>query len=274
MAVTTSNTTDKLDQKTDYQAKPTETYPQNSIDWLSRLIGFDTVSRYSNLALIKQVQAYCEQLGLPVDLTFNEAQDKANLFVTVAAGEHADVSNGGLVLSGHTDVVPVDGQQWTSNPFNATIRGSRLYGRGSCDMKGFIACALNLLPAAVKLSRAGKLQRPIHLALSFDEEVDDLNDHARNIFGQADGLEETNFTVELSRSDKAEATDAHGGYSIQIDINEDMSADEMMERINKSSQYVSGEVLDANKEIGRSTIPDVTLRIPTWAIEAIHDKHL
>lgn len=168
MVVTTSTTTD---YQTDRQPKPTEAYPHNSVDWLSHLISFDTVSRYSNLALIKQVQAYCEQLGLSVDLTFNQAQDKANLFVTVAAGEHADISTGGLVLSGHTDVVPVDGQQWTSDPFNATIRGSRLYGRGSCDMKGFIACALNLLPAAVKLSKAGKLHRPIHLALSFDEEV-------------------------------------------------------------------------------------------------------
>ncbi len=169
MAVTISNTTDNKTVNT--QTSPAEAYPQNSIDWLSRLIGFDTVSRHSNLALIKDVSSYCEQLGLPVDLTFNEAQDKANLFVTVPAGEHADVINSGLVLSGHTDVVPVDGQQWTSNPFEATIRGTRLYGRGSCDMKGFIACALNLLPTAVKLSKAGRLNRPIHLALSFDEEV-------------------------------------------------------------------------------------------------------
>ena len=169
MAVTISNTTDN--QTVNTQNRPAEAYPQNSIDWLSRLIGFDTVSRHSNLALIKDVSSYCEQLGLPVDLTFNEAQDKANLFVTVPAGEHADVINSGLVLSGHTDVVPVDGQQWTSNPFEATIRGTRLYGRGSCDMKGFIACALNLLPTAVKLSKAGRLNRPIHLALSFDEEV-------------------------------------------------------------------------------------------------------
>lgn len=146
-------------------------YPSNSIDWLSHLISFDTVSRHSNLALIKDVQAYCEQLGLTVDLTFNEAQNKANLFVTVPAGEKVDIINGGLVLSGHTDVVPVDGQDWTSEPFKAEIRGDKLYGRGSCDMKGFIACALNLLPAAVKLSQAGKLHRPLHLALSFDEEV-------------------------------------------------------------------------------------------------------
>ena len=146
-------------------------YPTDSIDWLTRLIAFDTVSRHSNLALIEDVQAYCEQLGLTVDLTFNDVKNKANLFVTVPAGANADDVNHGLVLSGHTDVVPVDGQDWTSEPFTATIRGDKLYGRGACDMKGFIACALTLLPQAVKLSNAGQLRRPLHLALSFDEEV-------------------------------------------------------------------------------------------------------
>lgn len=149
----------------------TGNHPNDSIDWLTRLIAFDTVSRHSNLALIDDVKAYCEQLGLTVDLTFNDAKNKANLFVTVPARKDADEINHGLVLSGHTDVVPVDGQDWTSEPFTATIRGDKLYGRGACDMKGFIACALTLLPQAVKLSNAGQLRRPLHLALSFDEEV-------------------------------------------------------------------------------------------------------
>lgn len=156
---------------TDNKSMANGNYPKNSIDWLTRLIAFDTVSRHSNLALIEDVQSYCEQLGLTVDLTFNDAKNKANLFVTVPAGENADKVDNGLVLSGHTDVVPVDGQAWTSEPFNATIRGDKLYGRGACDMKGFIACALSLLPQAVKLSNVGKLRRPLHLALSFDEEV-------------------------------------------------------------------------------------------------------
>ena len=146
-------------------------YPKDSIDWLTRLIGFDTVSRHSNLVLIEDVKAYCEHLGLTVDLTFNEAKNKANLFVTVPAGKNFDNVNHGLVLSGHTDVVPVDGQDWASDPFTATIRGDKLYGRGACDMKGFIACALTLLPRAVQLSNEGQLRRPLHLALSFDEEV-------------------------------------------------------------------------------------------------------
>ncbi|MGB6925426.1 acetylornithine deacetylase [Psychrobacter sp.] len=155
----------------DSQANSDIAYPTQSLDWLTRLIGFDTVSRHSNLALIEDVQAYCEQLGLTVDLTFNDAKNKANLFVTVPAGENADQLNHGLVLSGHTDVVPVDGQDWTSDPFIATIHGDKLYGRGACDMKGFIACALTVLPQAVQLSNSGQLRRPLHLALSFDEEV-------------------------------------------------------------------------------------------------------
>ena len=155
----------------DSQSIDTVIYPANSIDWLTRLIAFDTVSRHSNLALIDDVKAYCEQLGLTVDLTFNEAKTKANLFLTVPAGKNADIVNNGLVLSGHTDVVPVDGQDWSSDPFIAAIRGDKLYGRGSCDMKGFIACALSLLPQAVQLSNSGQLRRPLHLALSFDEEV-------------------------------------------------------------------------------------------------------
>lgn len=150
-------------------------YPQTSIDWLTRLIGFDTVSRHSNLALITDVQTYCQSLGLEPVLTFNEDKSKANLFVTVAAGNalHDDgaLVNGGIVLSGHTDVVPVDGQDWVSDPFEAEVRGDKLFGRGACDMKGFIACTLAILPKAVALSKNGQLHKPLHMALSFDEEV-------------------------------------------------------------------------------------------------------
>ena len=169
--MTLKNYNNVAERETSNTHYSTGNYPKDSIDWLTRLIAFDTVSRHSNLALIDDVKAYCEQLGLTVDLTFNDAKNKANLFVTVPAGKDADEINHGLVLSGHTDVVPVDGQDWTSEPFTATIRGDKLYGRGACDMKGFIACALTLLPQAVKLSNVGQLRRPLHLALSFDEEV-------------------------------------------------------------------------------------------------------
>lgn len=147
-------------------------YPSNAVDWLTKLIGFNTVSRYSNLQLIEYVAGYCEQLGLSPRLTFNTDNTKANLFVTVPAmGKGDTVTTGGFVFSGHTDVVPVDGQAWATDPFVATIMEDKLYGRGACDMKGFIACALTLLPTVVQASRDRMLNKPIHLALSYDEEV-------------------------------------------------------------------------------------------------------
>lgn len=152
-------------------------FPQNSLDWLKHLIGFDTVSRHSNLNLIEEVARFCRVLGLKPILTYNTDRSKANLFVSVPT-HFADLTNfadqpivGGIVLSGHTDVVPVDGQAWQSDPFVAHVQDGRLYGRGACDMKGFIACCLAILPKAVDRSKQGKLKRPLHLALSFDEEV-------------------------------------------------------------------------------------------------------
>ena len=113
-----------------------QNFPIDSVAWLQYLIGFNTVSSESNLALIEAVAAFCRQLGLEPILTHNEAQTKANLFVTVAATtSDSPVYNGGIVLSGHTDVVPVKGQAWSSAPFIAEIREGKLYGRGACDMK-------------------------------------------------------------------------------------------------------------------------------------------
>ncbi|WP_230661311.1 acetylornithine deacetylase [Psychrobacter sp. I-STPA10] len=149
-----------------------QNFPMDSVAWLQYLIGFNTVSSKSNLALIEAVATFCRQLELEPILTHNKTQTKANLFVTVPASRQGKAEyNGGIVLSGHTDVVPVEGQAWSSNPFTAEVRDGKLYGRGACDMKGFIACALTLLPQAVKLADDKKLQKPLHLALSFDEEV-------------------------------------------------------------------------------------------------------
>jgi acetylornithine deacetylase len=131
-------------------------------EMLERLIAFDTTSRNSNLALIEFVRDYLDRLGIASDLIFDDAGAKANLFATIGPWERA-----GIVLSGHTDVVPVDGQEWSSDPFACVERGGRLYGRGTADMKGFIATALALVPEF----RAMPLAAPVHLALSFDEEV-------------------------------------------------------------------------------------------------------
>ncbi len=134
----------------------------NSIDLTSKLISFDTTSRGSNLALIDFAQDLLERNGARCRRTHDAAGIKANLFASF--GPDGD---GGYVLSGHTDVVPVDGQDWASNPFEAEIRDGKLYGRGACDMKGFIGAALAVVP---EIARA-RLSRPIHFALSYDEEV-------------------------------------------------------------------------------------------------------
>lgn len=131
--------------------------PRQLID---RLIGFDTVSRDSNMALIDFVRTYLDDFGVKSHLVPNGDGSKANLYATVGP-----MAEGGVVLSGHTDVVPVDGQPWTSDPFVVVERDERLFGRGTCDMKSFIAIALALVP------EMDKLRKPIHFALSYDEEV-------------------------------------------------------------------------------------------------------
>ncbi|HHG5368204.1 TPA: acetylornithine deacetylase [Pseudomonas aeruginosa] len=129
---------------------------------LERLIGFPTVSRDSNLELIHFIGDYLASYGVASELFFNAEQTKANLFATI--GPNVE---GGVVLSGHTDVVPVDGQAWTVEPFQMSEAGGRLYGRGAADMKGFIACALAAVPAFLERP----LNTPVHLAFSYDEEV-------------------------------------------------------------------------------------------------------
>ena len=134
-------------------------------EWLKKLIAFDTTSSCSNLELIQFAQNYLSQFNLDIRLTYDEARKKANLLATRAAEDGS--LRGGLLLCGHTDVVPVVGQTWESDPFVATLKNDRIYGRGSCDMKGFIAAVFAQLPALLQ----SPLKKPLHIALSYDEEV-------------------------------------------------------------------------------------------------------
>ncbi|MCU0909061.1 MAG: acetylornithine deacetylase [Rhodobacteraceae bacterium] len=131
-------------------------------DLLDRLVAFPSVSRDSNLPLIDFVEAWLAGQGVTATRVWNDDRTKAGLFAQIGPS-----APGGIVLSGHTDVVPVDGQAWTSDPWTVTERDGRLYGRGTADMKGFVALSLAAVPAA--LSRP--LTRPLQLALSWDEEV-------------------------------------------------------------------------------------------------------
>jgi acetylornithine deacetylase len=131
-------------------------------DILRTLIAFDTTSRESNIPLVTWIEDYLDGFNIPHLRVDYEEGRKTNLYATVGP----DVA-GGIVLSGHTDVVPVDGQDWSFNPFELTEKDGKLYGRGSADMKGFIAVVLAMVPQFL----AAKLKRPIHFAFSCDEEV-------------------------------------------------------------------------------------------------------
>ena len=136
-----------------------------SIELIRKLIGFDTTSRESNLHLIDFVKDYLAGYGVDSQLVFDDEKRKANLYATVGPDDRP-----GICLSGHTDVVPVDGQDWDSDPFTVVERDGRLYGRGTSDMKSFIAIALAHVPDML----ARGLETPVHLAFSYDEEVGHL----------------------------------------------------------------------------------------------------
>src|SRR5512145_2422891 len=133
---------------------------------IDRLIAFPTVSRDSNLGLIEWARDELAKLGVRSNLVYDASGSKANLFATLAADPDR-VKSGGLVLSGHTDTVPVDGQDWSSDPFRASHRDGRIHGRGTADMKGFIAIALAWAPRFL----AAQDRLPLHLSLTYDEET-------------------------------------------------------------------------------------------------------
>lgn len=133
-----------------------------TLELLDTLIGFDTVSDKTNLPLVERVETYLRAEGIEFTRVPNGEGDRAAIFATV--GPRTD---GGIVLSGHTDVVPVKGQRWSSDPFTMRAEGGKVFGRGSCDMKAFGAICLAMLP----VFRDAGLTKPIHLLLSYDEEV-------------------------------------------------------------------------------------------------------
>jgi acetylornithine deacetylase len=134
----------------------------SALEWAQRLVRLNTISRESNLVLIELIADRLRALGVPLRLTYDDARRKANLFATLGLGKPD-----GVILSGHTDTVPWDGQAWTRDPLGAAVEGDKLYGRGSADMKGFIG----LVVAQTERFLAADLPHAIHYAFSFDEEV-------------------------------------------------------------------------------------------------------
>ena len=143
-------------------ASGSSTEPPRTLELLSLLIGFDTTSDRSNLPIIDFIADYLDGQGIPYRRSFNPAGDKANIHAVIGKP-----GPGGLALSGHVDTVPVEGQRWTSDPFTLREDGGRLYGRGTADMKGFVASCL----AAIPDIKAANLARPVHLFISYDEEI-------------------------------------------------------------------------------------------------------
>ena len=133
-----------------------------TISILEKLVSFPTISGTSTREINKFIEEYLSQHGLEPVLSYDEDGERSNIFVTI--GPKID---GGVLFNGHTDVVPVEGQKWSTDPFNLTRINDRLYGRGAVDMKGFLACALASLPTFL----SANLRRPIHLAFSYDEET-------------------------------------------------------------------------------------------------------
>jgi acetylornithine deacetylase len=138
------------------------TTDSNSINLIERLIAFDTTSRNSNLALMEFVGDYLRDLGVESELVHNDEGTKANLYATLGPTDRP-----GIALSGHTDVVPVDGQEWSTDPFHVIHKDGRLYGRGTSDMKSFIGICLALAPEFL----ARDITTPLHFAFSHDEEI-------------------------------------------------------------------------------------------------------
>jgi acetylornithine deacetylase len=208
-----------------------------SIELLERLVAFPTVSDATNLDCIAFIGDYLASHGVPYEVVPQEDGRNANIFATI--GPKVD---GGVMLSGHLDVVPVEGQPWTTDPFRLTPKGDRLYGRGSCDMKGFDACVLAAVPAMV---RAG-LKRPIHISLSADEEI--RMDGARAMAGKF-GLDWPKPAVcFVGEPSRMKVVTGHKGY-LRVDT------------------HVRGhEVHSSNRYVGVSAI-FVAARLVTWLEE-------
>lgn len=182
-----------------------------SLPWITRLVALDTTSRDSNLELIDLVAGEFRRHGLTPHIFPTADGRKANLICTIP--DRSGATAGGVVISGHTDVVPVDGQQWASDPFTPEIRDGRLYGRGTADMKSWIGVALTLLPEMV----AADLLEPLHIALTYDEEVGCVGGDA--IVEQMAGLGLTPRAVLVGEPSMMQVIRAHKSINVfQVDL--------------------------------------------------------
>ena len=173
------------------------------VEMIRRLIAFDTTSHRSNLEMIHWIADYLDSHGIASTLVHDDERRKANLFATLGPDRE-----GGVVLSGHTDVVPVDGQPWDTDPFEVHDEGGKLFGRGTSDMKSFIAVALACVPEFLSCG----LKRPIHFAFSYDEEVGCLGVHG--LIGELKRRDLRPSAVIIGEPTLMEVVDAHKGIAV------------------------------------------------------------
>lgn len=233
------------------------------LEMLDKLVSFDTESSKSNLALIDFVETYLRSWNVPYARVPNGAGDKAALFATVGPGER-----GGVVLSGHTDVVPVAGQAWTSDPFRLRVEDGRAYGRGAVDMKGFDALALALVPEFL----ATDLKTPIHILLSYDEEttclgvVDTIGRFGRDLPQPAAVIVGEPTSLAVADAHKSIATfhttvHGHEAHSAKpaLGANAVMAAAELVVELNR----IADEMVERGDPTGRFDPPYTTVHVGT-----------
>ena len=229
----------------------------NSEEILARLVAFDTTSRTSNLQLIDFIRNLLGDCGIESLLVHNDDQSRANLYATIGPDEI-----GGVMLSGHTDVVPTTGQNWHSDPYNLKTEDKLLVGRGACDMKGFIACVLAGLPQIT----AEPLKMPIHLAFSYDEEIGCLG--AKKLVDAMAGFEvkprigligePTNMSMVLGHKGKlsyrvtVSGLSCHSAY-ISNGVNAVEYAAELIAFIRNMNTRVQQELTDQSYSVPHST---------------------
>lgn len=233
---------------------------QNSIELLKTLIAFDTTSYKSNLSLIYFIRHLFEEHNIKVHLNINPENTKANLLASVGP-----IEKPGILLSAHTDVVPVEGQSWSSNPFEAVIRDGHVYGRGTADMKGFIACAVNIM---LQAAQSANISRPLHLCLSYDEEIGCIG--VRRILGQLSELimqpefcligEPTNMNIATGHKGKAvfralcQGNEAHSSLA-PLYPNAIHSASDLIQAIRQTqSDIATGTHVDEDYDVPYSTV--------------------
>jgi acetylornithine deacetylase len=235
------------------------------VEMLERLVSFDTESDKSNLALVDFVEEYLTSWGVPCLRAPNAAGDKAALYANIGPGDR-----GGVLLSGHTDVVPVEGQSWTGDPFHLRVADGRAYGRGAVDMKGFDALALALVPEFLALD----LKTPIHILLSYDEETtclgsmdvirrfgDDLPRPVAVIVGEPTDLE----IADAHKSVVTFNTNVHGheAHSSKppLGANAVMAAAELVCELNR----IADELMARGDPTGRFDPPYTTVHVGTMS---------